>query len=333
MSESVQDNRYASIDFLKVFLCVGIIFRHAELVALAGRDQAFDVMNQMGMLFTELFVPMFFILSGFLFFRNAPKQFEIRFFTGKWKSRLVSLLVPYVIANIVAFVCYWLAYKYFPSMVDGFFGDSWKNPLFVFWTGPVNLSLWFIRDLIIAVLCAPLTWLLVRYTRIWGVLALGLVFYFVGMRPWCNFFFALGAWAAMWGQDVKTWCVKTGPWWLLVYICTFAAAMQFPELKKLTLLSGFPLLLYAVEGVTGKIRVNVGSKWAAWCFFLYLYHYIPELALKKYLGNCLDPHTTVGLLLTFLAVALLTLLLVSGLYVIMKKLVPGLTKVLVGGKL
>ena len=333
MSEAVQNKRYQSIDFLKVFLSIGIVLRHAELVSLAGRNQTYDWINQAGMLFSELFVPMFFILSGFLFFRNAPMRFEMKFFTEKWRKRVFSLLIPYIIANVVAFVCYWLAYRYYPSMMAGFFGDSWKNPLFVFWTGPVNLSLWFIRDLIIAVLCAPLTWLLVRYTRVWGVIFLGLLFYFVGMQPWYNFYFAIGAWAAMWGHDVKELSLKTGPWWLLAYICTFATAMRFPELKMLTILPGFPLLLYAAEAITKHTNLKIGPQWAAWCFFMYLYHYIPELVLKKLLGSWIDPHTTMGLFLTFMAVALLTLLLVSGVYYIMKKLMPKPTSVLVGGKL
>ena len=333
MSGTLQNKRYGTIDFLKVFLSIGIVVRHAELVNLAGRNASYDWINQAGMLLSELYVPMFFVLSGFLFFRNAPEKFEWKFFLRQWKKRVRSLLVPYLIANVVAFGAYWLAYRYYPSMMTGFFGDNWKHPLFIFWTGPVNLTLWFIRDLIVAIVCAPLTWLLVRYTRVWGVAALGIVCYFAGMRPWYNFYFAIGAWAALWGQDVKQLSLKTGPWWLLVYVCSFAAAMQEPNLKGLTILPGLALLLYLAEVITEKTRLKVGPQWAAWCFFMYLYHYIPELVLKKLLGNGIDPHTTWGLLLTLLAVSLLTLGLVSALYFILKRLLPKLTGVLVGGKL
>jgi hypothetical protein len=333
MNETVQNKRYDSIDLLKVFLSIAIVCRHAELVSMAGRDQAFDYFNRMGMLFSDLMVPMFFILSGFLFFLNVPEKPGIRFFTEKWKRRVFSLVIPYVIANCVAFLCYWLAYRYYPSMMSGFLGENWKNPLFVFWTGPVNLSLWFIRDLIIAVLCAPLTWLLVRYTRFWGVLALGLVYYFLGMHPWYNFFFAIGAWAAMYGKDVKELCVKTGPWWLLLYICTYASALKFPELHRLVILPGFPLMIYAVTLFTEKTGIKAKPQWAAWCFFLYLYHYIPELVFKKVLVEQINPSTTWSLIFTLFAVSLLTLAFITGLYFALKKLLPRLTGVLVGGKL
>lgn len=334
MSELVQNKRYEAIDLIKVFLSIGIVLRHAELVSMAGRNQTYDYINQAGMFFSDLFVPMFFILSGFLFFRNAPMRFDLKFFTNKWKSRLFSLVIPYVIANCVAFVCYWLAYRYYPSMMDGFFGDSWRNPLFVFWTGPVNLSLWFIRDLIIAVLCAPLIWLFVRYTRIWGVVALGVLCFFVGMHPWYNFYFVIGAWVAMWGHDTKELCQKTGPWWLLVYFLIFSTAMGGdPQLRSLTLIPGFVLLIYAAEEFTTRTKIKIGPQWSAWCFFMYLYHYIPELALKKLFTNWIDPQSTMGLLFTFFAVSLITLLLVSGVYYILKKLLPKPLGVLVGGKL
>ena len=72
---------------------------------------------------------------------------------------------------------------------------------------------------------------------------------------------------------------------------------------------------------------------AAWCFFIYLYHYIPVIALKKLLGQVLDPHSFFTLTLTYLATALLTLALLSGLYALMRRATPRLLGVLTGGKI
>ena len=283
-------NRIEAIDFLKVVLTVGIVFRHAELVGMEGRSGAFDVLSRGMMLLTAVCVPLFYVLSGFLFFRKAPERFNIGFFAGKWKSRVRSLLVPYLIANVVAFTCYWLAYRYFPDRMSGFFGEDWKNPLFIFWTGPVNMSLWFIRDLIIACLTAPLIWLLVRYTRIWGVLALAAVWVFVGGSPWYNLWFTIGAWAAVCqGETAERWLGRI-PW-----------------------------------------RVPVGA--AARCFFMYLYHYIPVITLKKLFIARIEPMSFWTLTGSYFMVALITLLLVSGVYYLLKKLLPKPTSILVGGKL
>lgn len=290
MMQSQTNRRIGFIDLLKVILSVGIVFRHAELVGCSGISTPYDILNKGMMLLTSVCVPLFYALSGFLFFRNAPQRMDMDFFVGKWKNRVSSLLVPYLIANVVAFVCYWLAYRFFPEMMSGFFGDDWKNPLFVFWTGPVNLSLWFIRDLIIACLMAPLFWLLVRYTRIWGVLALGAVWYFVGGSPWYNFYFALGAWAAICHGDY-------------------------------------------VRYHLGRIHSHVSDDAPAWSFFMYLYHYIPALIFKKLLIAWVAPSSFITLALTYLAVVILTLGVVSSLFRIIKQVTPRFTGVLVGGKL
>lgn len=289
MSDTRTGQRYAFIDLLKVILTVGIVFRHAELVGLEGRSEAFDGLTRGMMFITSACVPLFYILSGFLYFRNVPQKADADFFWKKTRSRLFSLVIPYLIANTVAFVCYWAAHRFAPGMVSGFLGDDWKNPLFVFWTGPVNQSLWFIRDLIKAVIVAPLIYLLVRYTRIWGVLALGAVWIFVGGNPWYNIWFTIGAWAAV--------CQGGNTGRLL-----------------------------------GKIHCRVWPDAAAWCFFMYLYHYIPIISFKKIFEAVFRPESFLALTGTYLACALLVLALLSGIYMLLKAIAPRLTGVLVGGK-
>lgn len=288
MAASAQ--RYTILDLLKVILTIGIVFRHAELVGLEGRSAAFDGFSRGMMFITEICVPLFFVLSGFLYFRNVPERPGWQFFWKKTRSRIFSLLIPYLIANGIAFLCYWAAYRFAPEMMSGFFGDDWRNPLFIFWTGPVNMSLWFIRDLIIACIVAPLIWLLVRYTRIWGVLALGVVWFAVAGSPWYNLWFTLGAWVA---------------------VCQGERA----------------------DRILGQIQCKAPADAAAWCFFIYLYHYIPMLVVKKLIVAKVDPQNFPALLGCYLAAALLVLGLLSALYPALKRISPRLTNILVGGKI
>ena len=290
MNRQTTGQRYQAIDLLKVILTVGIVLRHATLAGVAGRSDAFDLFSLVVESVTEVCVPLFFVLSGFLYFRNVPAKPDAGYFWSKTRRRVTSLLVPYLIANAVAFVLYWLAHRFAPGMLSGFFGDDWRNPLFVFVTGPVNMSLWFIRDLIVACLLAPLFYLFVRYTRIWGVIALGVVWFSVGGSPFYNFWFALGAWAA---------------------VCQGEAFDRF----------------------LGGIRCKVPVDAAAWCFFVYLYHYIPAISFKKLLVAAVEPQSFFTLAGSYLATALLTLGLVTGAYILLKKICPRLTGVLVGGKI
>lgn len=291
MGTTVQ--RYRLVDGLKFLLTVGIVFRHAELLGELGRSAAFDGFDRLVMGATEVCVPLFFVLSGFLYFRNTPPQPGIGFFLGKLRSRLFSLLLPYLIANALAFAVYWAAYRWAPQLMSGFLGENWKNPIFVFWTGPVNLSLWFVRDLLIAVIFAPLTWLLVRYTRVWGVLALAVVCHVWGMRPGYNLYFVIGAWLALWRP---CWVAAADDWLARRNIRTVPASGQ------------------------------------AWCFFIYLYHYLFVLALKKLLPLWIAPQGFWGLLGTYLLVAVLTLALLTGLYALLQKTAPKLLQFLTGGK-
>lgn len=139
MSQSTTGQRYRFIDLLKVILTVGIVLRHATLAGVAGRSDAFDLFSLIVESVTEVCVPLFFVLSGFLYFRNVPAKPDANYFRDKTRRRATSLLVPYLIANAVAFVLYWLAHRFAPGMLSGFFGDDWRNPLFVFVTGPVNM--------------------------------------------------------------------------------------------------------------------------------------------------------------------------------------------------
>jgi len=290
MSEKKTTQRYPFLDLLKIVLTVGIVCRHAELVGMEGRSAFFDFLTRSMMLITEACVPLFFIISGFLYFRNAPQKPGVDFFWKKTRSRLFSLVIPYLIANALAFVCYWLAHRYAPQMISGFFGEDWNKPFFIFWAGPINMSLWFIRDLIIACIVAPLIYLLVRYTRIWGVLALGAVWFFWEGSPWYNIWFTIGAWVAVCQGDTA-------------------------------------------DRLLGKIHCRVPAHAAAWCFFIYLYHYIPAISLKKLFIYLVDPHTFIDLAGTFLGTAGLTLAVMSGIFLIMREFAPRVTGIIVGGKL
>ena len=332
MSIVPTQHRSETVDLLKVLLTIGIVFLHASLIEQSGQNAAYDVFQHGIDLLGGLCVPLFFALSGYLYFRNVPEKPDFRFFWKKTRNRFSSLLLPYLIANAFAFLCYWAAWHFAPGMMAGYFGDSWRNPLFVFWTGPVNLSLWFIRDLFIAILLAPLYWLLIRFTRCWGVLALAAVWLLRGTPVWCNFYFILGAWAAIDKVDVAGCCRRTLPVWLLLYLACFIAAMHKDGFTKLSVLTGMPLCIGAAERLVGKLPRKIPRTWQAWCFFIYLYHYIPILTLKKVLPPLLGPGGFWGLLGTYLLTALLTLGLLSGAYLGMRRLIPRMTGILTGGR-
>lgn len=275
------------VDLLRVLLTVGIVCRHATMTDLAVSMGAFDSFTQVMVWLTEICVPLFYVLSGYLYFRNAPLNPQPRWFLEKYRSRFFSLVIPYLIANIIAWGCYYFAIKEVPSMVSGFFGDNWKDPVFVFWTGPINMSLWFIRELILVVLLSPVVYLLVRYLRIWGVLALGVLWAFkIGPAP--LFFFSIGA-------------------------C-----------------EGIRKIAPVERWLMAPSRVDIRSR--AWTYFVYLYHYLLIVGVKKGLVMLLHPQGTLALVGIYLLSVILVLGVLTLVYGGMRRVIPGVTKVIVGGK-
>ena len=276
----VRGNR---IDVLRVLLTVGIVCLHATTNNL-----------QPIVWICSVCVPSFFALSGYLFFWNAPQKPEWRWFWGKIRSRIFTLLIPYLIAVVIAWLCYYFAIKAAPSMVDGFMGDRWKDPLFVFWTGPVNLSLWFIRELMVVVVLSPLVYLIIRYTGWWGVLALG-------------------------------------AWWAMGKYGGFA--FGGPE----------PLFLFAAGGCLGIHKIGPVERWLhaksrvpvsarAWTFFIYLYHYLLLIGVKKGLAMLNPFQGAWGSITVWFFSVILVLAVLTAVYAMGRRYLPRVTGVLVGGK-
>ena len=275
------------LDLIRVLLTVGIVCRHATTTELPVSTHAFDLITKGIIILTEICVPLFFIISGYLFFLNTPDKPDLKWFSGKYKSRFFTLIIPYLIANIIAWGCYFFAMKEVPSMVSGFFGDSWKDPLYIFWTGPINLSLWFIRELIVVVLLSPLVYLLVRYLSWWGVLVLGVLWVFkIGPEP--VFMFAAGACLSVRKiAPVERWLLASSP---------------------------------------------IDTRSRAWTYFIYLYHYLLLIGIKKGLVMLIKPEGTVALFGIWLASVVIVLVLLTVIYATMRRLLPSITSVIVGGK-
>ena len=144
-------------------------------------------------------VPVFFIMSGYLFFANVDKL-DVTTYKKKILRRIKTLLIPYLIWNLL------MAVK-----LKSF---SW-NIFWVFWcpagiqtdwlgqeqlmTAPANMPLWFLRDLIVVSLLTPIIYILVRKFDCWLIAVLTVfylsgVFAFIpGLSAYAVYFFTLGA--------------------------------------------------------------------------------------------------------------------------------------------
>ena len=112
--------------------------------------------------------PFFFFISGLLFFKGS--DFSKKDYFDKLRSRTRSLLVPYVMWNAIFLVALFVAEQLQPGWTSAIgkpiaqFGIT--DFLLSFWdislicnqggiAAPVDITMWFVRDLIILVILSP----------------------------------------------------------------------------------------------------------------------------------------------------------------------------------
>ncbi|MBR0500105.1 MAG: acyltransferase [Bacteroidales bacterium] len=190
-----------AIDFLRFPMAALVVLLHTAALGVGSTHPVYSTLCiVLGRGICRVAVPCFFLISGFLFFSQLEDKWNTDVWIGKIKKRIKTLLIPYLLWNIIAALAIW-GYRWgfarmhgetYPTLLDhiiqarGLWDSSGGLPF----DGP----LWFIRHLIIFVLAAPLVWLFIKYLRIWGLLALTLVFIVIGHIPEGVVFFAAGAW-------------------------------------------------------------------------------------------------------------------------------------------
>lgn len=155
----------------------------------------YSIIGRAGYYFSQVAVPFFFFTSGYFFFYKVRK-WDIQCYKKKIVKRLKSLLVPYLLWNILA-VCITILNKCMGVLILHKPMDDLINYLtniklweviwnFTTWNegvvnllgwstqmyGPFLLPLWFLRDLIvISFVLTPIIYLLIKYLKgYWVVL-------------------------------------------------------------------------------------------------------------------------------------------------------------------
>jgi surface polysaccharide O-acyltransferase-like enzyme len=143
--------------------------------------------------------PLFFIISGYLFFVNITGKTNE--FVRKLKKRFRSLIIPYLFWSVLGLVVYFVlqsipqAQTFFTKMPIRDY--STQKLLHTIFLDPIPYQLWYVRDLAVFAVLSPAIFLIIKYIRFW-ILPLCLFawlvdFNFVIFRNQSLLFFILGA--------------------------------------------------------------------------------------------------------------------------------------------
>lgn len=150
-------------NILKCFLCIGVVIIHSKVSPSIICD--YPLYESFQYVFARLIVgrlcvPFFFVMSGFFFFTRLEERVKGQFFVYKLKTRIKSIVIPYLIANTITYL-----YLYLLRILGNDYLEGYNSLWTCFWGHPdhglpVDMPLWYLRDLFVITLISPLLFFL-----------------------------------------------------------------------------------------------------------------------------------------------------------------------------
>ena len=315
--------------------------------------------------FLFIAVPVFFVISGYLFFRNLV-QWNFPIYIKKLKSRFCSLFIPYIIWNTIP-VLYIIAglfikhYSIFQILdfinIKGglcryFFAPPILRMIYINWFGqpvmagePINAPLWFLRDLIILVILSPVIYWFVKRLGFYFLSILCLA-YISTVIPYHSvttsiFFFSIGAYFAISGKNIIREFNGAA-------VNSFLLALSFGFVDcffdgKLTITGSVLYPFYIIFGVVAvfnlvswlieKKNITINKTLAKSSFFIFCLHSLLVIKICRWFVNLILPYNnTVFSILKYFLVPTLTVCVCLRIYLILKRFTPRLLNILTGNR-
>ena len=303
--------------------------------------------------FSRIAVPLFFFISGFLFFYRVD-SFTGHTYLQKLKKRVSTLLVPYLFWNLALVVFYFLLQSFIPELYSG--GSKLVRDYTIFdWLGvfwninivdhksgsPIVYQFWFIRDLMGVMLLSPFIYWVIKKLYWYLLVFLGILwilncwFDMSGFSLTAYFFFSFGAYFSV---HKKNFVEVMRPLLLLagvLYALDAIVAFSFREyvwcdyLYRIGYPFGIVLAISSVAYLIDKRGYRANLFLSDSSFFIYAYHGISLAFIVKIVSRfstCVD--SIVLALCAFCLVIFIGLFL----YYLLRKYFPIFTNIITGGR-
>ncbi len=210
---------------------------------------------------------------------------------------------------------------------------------------PINYPLWFIRDLIMMIILSPIFHVILRYSKNWGIVLLGILWLshiqtYPGFSLAAIFFFAFGGWFRMYGHDFAIKAMKirnaVGLLYVLLLITNTALWYHHAEfihayMRNLGILVGMATAIgWTAYGLaSGRLHTNTTLSNSS--FFIYAYHGVWIVLLCK-LWVKFIPVSTGTLLLGYFLIPLAIIGIGVAVYILLRRWFPTFTSWITGGR-
>ena len=358
----MSDDRLQSrvIDFLRFPMAVLVVLCHCKtLFGIAGGPTPAGQGIQLFLaeVLPHIAVPAFVLFSGYLFFYRT--EFSMAVYGQKLKRRAKSLLLPYVI---------WCTIGFGLAVLQGQCALTFKNFLYAFWDTtawmelpshihaafPADMPLWFVRDLMVMTVLAPVVWWLIKHTGPMLPILTGIWWFshwmanIPGIGSQIVFFYCLGAWFSIkelnFVDVMRKWRVPIYVLALGFMVADFlilnarfkvSGALEYcwPIFNAFVLFGVFATIQGTASLLSAKPEWKTSNFWITGSFFLYAVHFLYSPNLMAWLGGLLNPVTPMAHLGFYMLLCMLVIGLAIGLYAILYRLLPSVPSILVGGRI
>lgn len=355
--DSVSSRR---LEILRFPLIVGVVFIHAYEIDPGLAVQSVDAIRIDGIasLIRDLIsqelarvaVPLFFLMSGFLFFYG--RKWSLGTYREKLASRAGTLLIPFIFWNGALLLL--IAMAQASPVTQAFFSGKnlsvsefgiydYLNAIFGLDRKPVAYQFWFIRDLMALVVLSPVVYFLVRWRPI---LALSFVaaLWLLGLWPLpfpsvsASLFFMVGAACAVHSLDLFR-LDKYGRIICLLYAALVAMCLiwrgssGYNLLHDISVLFGSASALYVSGCMARSTWVSAWlAKAAAASFFVFAAHEPLLTVFRKLFFKYLRPESEVDILIFYFSVPLIVISICLVLYLLLRKSMPRFLGLITGGR-
>ena len=336
------------IRLLSFMAILFVIYIHSPFIEATGYPIAQSVQRFWADFGLAIFaVPMFYIISGLLFFngiRNVGDCFP------KIKKRAKSLLVPYLIWNLV-FIGWYVVMAYTPGISSFVNSDLLSNlqltdpfsTLHFLFITPAGFHLWFLRDLMIFVLLSPVLYFAIKHFP-W--LTVILLFIGCGWIPRLGVvYFALGGVIAI-HYDLERLTALLTRHRTILLLCIYfmnAVIAAFGVVRSGNVFWQYYvqiMSMIAIAAIWGLYDYVVPKdyKFSEWMnnilrytFFVYLFHE-PAFNIIKKVGLKVIGIHEYSLIVLYMINPILMLILAIGVGMLFQKLLPKTYSICVGGR-
>lgn len=299
---------------------------------------------------TDVAVPLFYAISGFLFFNGVS---EVSDCLPKIKKRVHTLIIPYLIWNII-FVLWYVLLSLLPigSLYvnsDVLSGLSLLRPIESFYclfVEPAGFHLWFLRDLIVFVIISPLLYYLIKYTKWFAFIILVILTGWM-IRCWLSYF-VLGGIVVMYkSQIIDFFKTILGRRLTICCVLVYLGYSIFSGFENAKMEDGIVYnylfqfyILIPIIAIWGGYDLIVNEnhpqlklliKNANYTFFIYLFHE-PTFNILKKIGIKVLGNSEFALIGLYLINPILMVITSIAIGKLLRKYVPCIYKILTGNR-